>query len=245
MTMTERSSEVAPQVYARICGGLYLYIIVAGLFAEMFVRSKLVVAGNAAATASNIMANERLFRIGLSGELLHLAADVGVAALLYGLLRPVDRTVAVLATLMRLAAAIILAVASISHFVALRLLAGAAYLNAFPADQRQSLALLALRLHGDGYAICLVFFGFACLALGYLIFRSGYLPRSIGVLMAIAGACYLFNSFVRFLAPTAASVIFQVILLPVFVAELSLAVWLVVKGVDAARWQARASSSAR
>jgi hypothetical protein len=121
-------------------------------------------------------------------------------------------------------------------------LADAAYLNAFQPDQRHALALLALKLHGDGYAICLVFFGFACLALGYLIFRSRYLPRSIGALMAIAGACYLFNSFVRFVAPAVASGIFQAVFVPIFVAELSLALWLVVKGVDAAKWEARTSS---
>jgi hypothetical protein len=102
----------------------------------------------------------------------------------------------------------------------------------------QSLALLALKLQGDSYAIGLVFFGFSCLALGYLIFRSAYLPKAIGVLLAVAGACYLLNSFTRFLYPAAGAALFNAgILLPCFVAELALALWLLVKGVDVAKWQ--------
>jgi hypothetical protein len=241
--MTERAFRVSPQHYARICGVLYLYIIVAGVFAEL-VRSRLVVPADAAATAGNIMANESLFRIGFSGELLHLAFDVAVATILYALLRPVDRNIALLAAFMRLACDIILAVASLSHFAALRLLADADYLKTFQPDQLQTLALLALRMHGDGYAISLVFFGFACLSLGYLIFKSGYLPRTLGALMAVAGACYLFNSFARFLAPAFGATLFPALFVPIFVAELSLALWLLVKGVDAAKWEERAGAPA-
>ena len=229
--------EASPQTYARICGALYLYICVAGAFAELFVRSRLIVPGDAAATAGNITANELLFRIGFTGELLHLVCDVAVATLLFTLLRPVNRTVALLAAFMRLAAAIILAVSSISHFTALRLLGGADYLGTFQPEQLQTLALFALRLHGDGYTICLAFFAFACLALGYLIFKSSYLPKIIGVLMAVAGACYLLNSFAFFLAPPFAAKLFPALFAPIFVAELSLSLWLLVKGVDMAKWQ--------
>ncbi len=242
--MIERTVKISPQNYARICGVLYLYIIVAGIFAELFVRSRLVVSADAAVTASNIVANESLFRIGFSGELMHLACDVAVAMILYALLRPVDRNIALLAAFMRLACDIILAVASLSHFAALRLLGDADYLQTFPPDQRQTLALLALKLHGDGYAISLVFFGFACLSLGYLIFRSGYLPRTIGALLAIAGACYLINSFALFLAPAFAATLFPALFVPIFAAELSLTLWLIVRGVDAAKWEERASALA-
>ena len=238
--MTERTFRISPQHYARICGVLYLYIIVAGIFAELFVRSRLLSA-DAAATARNIMANESLFRLGFAGELLHLAFDVAVAVILYALLRPVDRNIALLAAFMRFACAIILAVASLSHFAALRLLADAGYLKTFPADQLHTLALLALKLHGDGYAISLVFFSFACLSLGYLVFRSGFLPRTIGALMAIAGVCYLVNSFAHFLAPAFAATLFPTLFVPIFVAELSLTLWLIVKGVDVAKWEERAS----
>ena len=235
--MTDRISRISPRSYARICGVLYLYIIVAGIFAEA-VRSRLIASADADLTARNILANESLFRIGFSGELLHLAFDVVVAMILYVLLRPVDRNIALLAALMRAASDVILAVASLSHFAALRLLGSADYLNSFTPDQLHALALLAMKLQGDAYAISLVFFGFACLALGYLIVRSSYFPKAIGALLVIAGACYLTNSFVLFLHPALADTLFPAIFLPAFVAELALALWLIVKGVDTAKWQA-------
>jgi Domain of unknown function (DUF4386) len=178
------------------------------------------------------------FRIGFTGELLHLVADVVIAAILYVLFRPVDRAVAMLAALTRVASAVILAVSSIGHFAALRLLSGAAYLEALDAGQREALALMALRLQTDGYAICLLFFGVACLSLGWLILKSGLIPKAIGALLAIAGACYLANSLAGFLAPAFAATLFPAILVPAAVAELSLALWLVVKGVDAETWRA-------
>ena len=234
--------KMSPQHYARICGGLYLYIIVAGMFA-IFVRSRLVLPTDATATAANIMANATLFRIGFSGELLHLAFDVAVAVILYALLRPVDRNIALLAAFMRLACILILAMASLSHFAALRLLGGADYLNTFQPDQLHSLALLAMRLHGDAYAISLVFFGFACLSLGYLVYKSSYLPRAVGALLVVAGCCYLINSFSHFLNLAFAATLTPVLLVPIFVAELSLTLWLIVKGVDAAKWEERASAA--
>jgi len=234
--MTERRGGTPPQLYARICGALYLYIIVAGSFAELVARGRLVVPDDAAATAANIASREGLFRLAVSGELLHVAADVGVAIVLYALFRRVDRNVALLAAFMRLACDVVLAVASVSHFAALRLLAGGEYLERFEVAQRQSLALLALRLHGDSYAISLVFFAFACLALGYLIRRSGYLPRVLGVLMTIAGGCYLVVTFGHFLAPALAARLLPPLFVPIFVAEAALALWLLVKGVDVARW---------
>lgn len=243
--MAQQTVVMSPQRYARLCGALYLYIIVAGVFAELFVRSKLIVSTDATATASNIMAKEFLFRLGFSGELLHLAFDVVVAVILYALLRPINRDIALLAAFMRLACDIVLAVASLSHFAALKFFADAGYLNTFSQDQLHTLALVALKLHGDGYAISLVFFSFACLSLGYLIFRSGYLPRTIGVLMAIAGCCYLINSFSHFLAPAFAATLFPGLFVPIFVAEFSLALWLTVKGVNVARWREGASVPAR
>jgi hypothetical protein len=232
------TTAAAPQALARVAGALYLYIFVAGLFAEAFVRGRLVVPGDAAATAANVLGNETLFRIGFTGELLHLVADVVIAAILYVLFRPVDRAVALIAAFMRLASAVILAVSSIAHFAALRLLSGAAYLEALDAGQREAWALTALRLQADGYAICLLFFGVACLSLGWLILKSGLIPRAIGGLLAIAGLCYFANSLAGFLAPAFAATLFPAILVPAAVAELSLALWLVVKGVDAAKWRA-------
>jgi hypothetical protein len=239
----QRKDSISPRGYARICGFLYLYIIVAGIFAEMFVRGRLVVPGSAAATAGNIMANEFLFRVGFSGELLHLVFDVAVAVILYVLLRPVDRTLALLAAFMRFACDLILAVTSLSHFAALRLYADAAYLKTFSPEQLHTLALLALKLHGDGYAICLLFFAFACLPLGYLTFRSRFLPRTIGVLMAVAGVCYLVGSLAHFLAPAFENRLFPALFIPAFIAELSLTLWLIVKGVDPVKWEEQAMAA--
>lgn len=237
--MITRNDPIPVQAYARTCGFLYLYIVFVGISAETFVRSRLVVPSDPGATAANILANETLFRLGFAGELLQLAFDVVIAVLLFVLLRPVHRNIALIAALMRLSCAIVLAVASISHFAALRLIEAPGYLEALQPEQLNGLAVLAMRLHGDAYGIALVFFGFACLALGYLIYRSGYLPKAIGALMAVAGLGYLVNSFGQFLAPVFAARLFPAILMPALVAELSLSLWLIIKGVDAAKWVER------
>ncbi len=236
--MRPEKRAAAPTMLARIAGALYLYIFVAGLFAEAFVRGRLVVPGDAAATAANIVANETLFRIGFTGELIHVVCDVGIAAILYVLFRPAHRTLALLATLTRVAAAVVLAVSSIGHFAALRLLSGASYLAVIDTGQREAMALTALRLQADGYGICLLFFGVSCGSLGWLILKSGLVPKAIGVLLAIAGVCYFANSLAGFLAPAFAASLFPAILVPAAVAELSFAVWLVAKGVDTAKWRA-------
>jgi hypothetical protein len=230
---------ISPQVYARVGGFLYLIVIVAGLFAEAFVRSNLVVGHDAAATARNIQASESLFRFGLSAELFGLACDAAIAVILYELLRPVHRGLALLAALLRIANGAIFGLTAVCQVAALRLLEGGDTLSAFTTDQLQQLALLAMKLHGDGYAIALVFFGFSLLALGYLLVRSGYFPRLLGVLTFIAGLGYVINSFVRFLAPGLAAQLGPSLLLPGFVAEVSLCLWLIVKGVDLARWNER------
>lgn len=238
--MSESSVVRWPQHYARLCGVFYLYIIVAGIFAELFVRAKLVVPTNASVTAHNILTHESLFRLGFSGEILHLSFDVMVAVILYALLRRVDWSIALLAAFMRFACDLILAVASMSHFAALKLLHGGDALSSFSSEQLHSLALWAMNLHADAYAISLVFFGFACLALGHLLFYSGFLPKTLGLLLALAGLCYLFTSFAQFLAPAFAETLFPVFFIPCFVAELAFALWMLVKGVNVERWRARA-----
>ncbi len=238
--MSESSVARWPQHYARLCGFFYLYIIVAGIFAELFVRAKLVIPTDAGATAHNILSHESLFRIGFSGEILHLSFDVMVAVILYALLRPVDRSIALLAAFMRFACDLILAVASMSHFAALKLLHGGAALESFSSGQLHSLALWVMNLHGDAYAISLVFFGFACLALGHLLFYSDFLPKALGVLLALAGVCYLFTSFAQFLDPAFAQRLFPVFFIPCFVGELGFALWMLVKGVKVEKWRERA-----
>jgi Domain of unknown function (DUF4386) len=228
---TPLTSPRAPQLHARVAGLLYLYIIAAGTFAEVFVRGRLVVPSDPVATARNIVANELLFRRAFSAEFLHLACDVVVTAILYMLLRPVNGTIARITAWMRLACIIVLATVGVAQMAALRLVTSPGN------EQFSALASLAMQLHHDGYAVSLVFFGFGCLTAGYLIFRSTYLPRTIGVLMAIAGACYVVNSFGRFLDAAFVSALFPALFIPIFIAELALSVWLVVKGVHAGNWE--------
>jgi hypothetical protein len=230
--MTDRTS---PQTYARVAGGLYLFIIVAALFAELFVRGKLIVSGDAAATAHNIIANGSLFRFGGAADLLVFVCDVMLAWIFYVLLRPVSNDLALLAAFFRLVYAAVVSVNAVNHFAPLLVLGNASYLNVFTTDQLNALALLSLRAHAVGYNVALVFFGFHCLLLGYLIVKSGYLPRLIGVLLVIAGPCYIINSFAHFLAP--GSNLYPFILLPCFIAELSLTVWLIVMGVNMTKWK--------
>jgi hypothetical protein len=234
--MTPGSIETSPQTYARIGGLLYLIIIVAGGFAELFVRSNLVVPGDATATAQNIMASARLWRGGFAATLVMLVCAVAVLLILYVLLRPVSRNIALLAVFFNLVSISIEGFNDLLHLAAVLILSGADYLKAFEPRQLHALALLSLKLFDNGYGISLVFFGFFCICTGYLIFKSTFLPRFLGVLMAIAGLCYLTNSFVLFLAPRLAHQFFY-ILMPAGVAELSLTLWLLVKGVNVQRWK--------
>lgn len=227
----------SPQLYARTAGLLYLYIIVAGTFAQVFVRGRLVTARDASVTAQNILSHEKLFRLGASAELLHLACDVAVTVILYLLLQVVNRPAALLTAFMRFACIVILGTVGVTQFAALRLLGSADYLKALGTAEREALALLAMQVHSDGYTISLMFFGFGCISLGYLIYRSSYLPRLLGVLMAFAGVCYLVNSFAQFLRLGIASKLFPALFIPIFVAEVALSVWLLARGVRVAEFQ--------
>ncbi len=233
--MTDRTDSTSPQTYARIAGWLYLFIIVAAMFAEIFVRGKLIDYADATATAHNILINESLFRLAGAVDLLVFICDLALALIFYVLLRPVNKNLALLAAFFRLVYAAIVGVNTVYHFAALLLLGGAPYLTVFKVDQLHALALLSLKTHALGYNVALVFFGFHCLVLGYLIFKSEYLPKILGILLVIAGPCYIVNSFAHFVAPV--SNLYPAILVPCFIAELSLTVWLIVKGVNLPKWE--------
>lgn len=235
--MSDRRFET-PQNYARTGGLFYLVIIVTALFAEGFVRGRLIVSGDAAATASNILAFQRLFRTGLAADLVNCALDVAVAVILYVLLKPVSRNLALLAALLRITADTILGFDGILHLAAVVILGGGEYLKVFSPQQLDALAYLSLKLHGQGYNISLVFFGFGCGVLGYLIYRSTYLPRLIGVLLVVTGLCYLFHSFAAIVAPQLSASLYPWTLLPGFISEVTLCVWLIAKGVNVPRWNA-------
>ena len=216
---------------ARITGLLYLIIIVGGIFSEAFVRSGLIVSGDPSATANNIMNSEFLFRLGFASELVVFLSDVVVAIFFYVLLRPVSKTLSLVAASFRLAMAAISGINLLNHFAPLLILSGADYFTVFEENQLNALVMLFLKMHAYGYHISLTFFGLHCLVLGYLLFKSDYFPKILGVLIIIASLCYLINSLSSTLVPDFAKGLFPFILLPAFVAELSLCLWLIIKGV--------------
>jgi hypothetical protein len=239
--MRDRTAETEPQIYARIGGVLYLIIIGAGLFAEAFVRDKLIVPADAAATATNIMAHEWLFRLGIIADLMTFLCAIALTMILYVLLKPVNRNLALLTVLLNLVQDAIGGMNGLNLYRALQLLGGADYLKVFSPEQLQAMALLSLKAHSIGFGIALIFFGFCCLVLGYLIFRSDFFPKFLGILIAIAGACYLVLSLAVIVSPAVAGALFLWVAVPAFIGELSLALWLTVKGVNVPKWKEKAS----
>jgi hypothetical protein len=189
------------RLVARVGGVLYLIIIVLGALGEGVVRSSIVVPGNATATAAKLRSMEWLWRLGVAGEVVVLTCATALTLILYVLLRPVSRDLALMAVFFNLVSIAIEGVAAISLAAALFPLTNAAYVHAFTPEQLNVMAMLSVRSHSAGFGIALIFFGVECVILGFLIFRSGYMPRSIGVLMQIAGVCYVINSFAQLLSP--------------------------------------------
>jgi Domain of unknown function (DUF4386) len=234
--MTNRINETSPQIYARVGGLLYLIIIVAGIFGEMFVRNKLIVSGDAIATANNIMASPLLWRIGIAGDLLMHVCDIPLTLVFYVLLKPVNKNIALLIVYFALIQTAVLVFTKLNLLMPLFLLGNADYLKAFDPNQLNALSYLSTRSDGYGFGFGLIFFGFECFVLGYLIFKSSYLPKFIGILMPIAGLCYITNSFALILAPEVADKLFPTILVPSFIAESTFCSWLIVKGVNMQKW---------
>jgi Domain of unknown function (DUF4386) len=232
--MTGRGIEPSPQTYARIGGALYLIIIVAGLLGELLVRGRLVVPGDATATLDNIRSFESLWRLGIAANLFHLACAVALGLIFYVLLRPVSRELALLALLFNMVAITLESASKLFLLPSLFVLGDASYLQAFTSEQLHVLAYLSNKSHTYGFNISLIFFGFECLLLGYLIFKSQFLPGFLGILMLVAGVSYLANSFALLLAPALVNI---AVLIPAFIAELSLALWLLVRGVNVQKWQ--------
>jgi hypothetical protein len=239
--MTIDETRYSPVACARIAGIGYLIIIAAGLFAEGLVRSRLIASGDASATAANIMASEGLFRTGIAADLLMLTFDAVVAIALYLLLRPVSRFVSLLSTSFRLVHTAVYGITVLSLLIVLDLLGGAGHLASLGGQGAEGLAMVFLNAHGMGYRIGLVFFGVHCMFLGCLIWRSGYLPRFLSILMILAALGYLIDSFAGILMTDYAeyaSAFLLIVAVPAVVGELAVALWLLIKEVDAEKWQA-------
>jgi hypothetical protein len=242
-SMTRRQTPAWPQFYARTAGALYLIVIVGGTFAELFVRARLVVPGDPAATAHNIHTHELLYRLGFTVELLYCACNVPLIVILYNLFKVVNRNVALMMVLFAFVANAVECVSLLAHFAPVELTANPGYLHAFTTEQLEAAAYFSVRLFEQGFAVSLVFFGFDCLTMAYLIVHSTFLPRIIGVLLAVEGFGYLLNSFLLFMAPALQARIF-----PYFsataVAEVALCLWLLVMGVNSPRWREQAAAAA-
>jgi hypothetical protein len=234
--MIDRDLKAPPQRVARIGGVLYAVIIVVGLLEAALIRERMVVSGNPAATVDNLRAMSTLWRVGIAADFVVLSCSVPLSVIFYLLLEPVSKPLALVAVFFNLVSLTVEAAGDLYLVSALLPTTGIPYLAAWSPEQRAAMVGLAIRSYDYAFAAALVFFGWECLVLGHLIRRASYLPRFVGVLMQIAGAAYLVNSFAVFLSPALASMLFPLILLPSLVGESSLCLWLLFKGVDVAHW---------
>lgn len=217
---------------ARIAGLLYLIVIATGLFAEVFVRQALKVPGDALATANNIQSSEMLFRWGLVADLINFVCGLPCVLIIYFLFKRVNKFLLQLALIFVVIQTAIIAANLLNQISPLLILSNSAYLNTFQPDQLATLLQLSLNIQGAGYAIGLVFFGFYCLIVGYVIFNSKMVPKFLGILYIISGLGYLINSFVMLLSKEFANPLFAYVAIPIFIGELSFCLWLLIKGVD-------------
>ncbi len=223
--------EISIKKTARIIGMLYLFCLLFGLFTLVYIPAKIVVDGDAAATARNIMANRPLWCAGIVVQVLVLLSDIAISTLFYFLFRPINKPLALLTSFLRLITDALQCMGLLFLLSPLLLLNGDSYLKAFSLPQLQSFTMLASNLFIYDNLITLLFFGFHLILLGYLIYKSNYFPKVLSTSIVIAGACYLINSFSLFIFPAFDNIIFPFILVPSFVAECSLAIYLTIKGI--------------
>jgi hypothetical protein len=239
--VAQPASTISPRIKARLAGLCYLICGTAYTFADGSVRGKLVVAGDAAATARNILAHQALYRLGFAAELVSVVAYLAVTLLLYDLLNPVSRLLSFSAAVFSFLGCTVQAVTSLFHLAPMILLSGDHGFAALNTDQLQALALISLKIRTQSASVYMVFFGWYCLLLGCLIIRSKFFPRVIGCFLLLAGASYQL-----FLFPQLANQLFRYVIAPAgTLGELSLVLWLLVVGVNADKWreQARAAGA--
>jgi Domain of unknown function (DUF4386) len=222
------------QSYARVAGIIFLLAVVAGGIGEGLVPSMLVVPGDAAASAHNIVANDLLFRLGFVAYIVEALTDVALTFLLYILLRQVQANVAFASVLFRVMATATFAAAEAFYFAQSIILKGDPYLSTFSTPQLQTLSLLSYNVYLAAGNLSSIFYGIGSIILGYLIWRSRYLPKILGVLWIIGGLGFVVGNFVWFVSPAYYSSFF---IIPMIIGILALGVWLLVRGVDMIKWK--------
>ncbi len=232
----EKKVAQSPMLLARIAGVLYLIITVAAIVAHIYVPEQLIVSGDATATASNIASSDGLFRMAIGGEFVVLLSEVVLSIILYVLLKPVNHMVSLIATVSRLVMTTIHGLNMLNYYFILVLLGGADYVTVFNTEQINSFVMLFLDAHAYGFAIGIAFLIIHVFALGYLIFKAGYIPRLIGVLFILAGFGYLVDSVGILLLP-AYETTPALAAMVIAIAELAFPIWLLVKGINRERFQ--------
>jgi len=233
--------EMSPSAHARFAGVLYLIITVAAIFAHMVIPDQFIVAGDPAATATNIAANESMFRLGTVGnELIILLSEIVLSVVLYVLLKPVNKTLSLIAAVSRLAMTTIHGLNLLNYYFVFQLLNGGSITTAFGPDQVNALVTLFLDAHSIGFAIGIAFLVPHVLILGYLIMKSGYFPKVLGFLFIAAGFGYLFD-VAGLLLVSSYTTTPGLIATVIAVAEIAFPIWLLVKGVNVEQWKQRMS----
>ena len=228
------------QKTARTTGFLYLLLIPLGVFGMLYVPSTLFVVGDVAATVSNIMANQTLFRSGIVIALVTQVVQIFVVLYLYKVLKPVNKNHALYMVVFILIGVPIAMLNELNQFAVLLLMNGADYLTVFTSDQIQALIALFLELRVTGINIAQIFWGLWLFPMGYLVFKSGFLPKIIGALLIVACFGYLTDSFIFFFVPDF-GITFTGF---TFIGEVLITFWLLIKGVNVEAWKKRALESA-